>query len=184
MPLRTLINGRELVTCYWICKTVSDFTKYVYERVCENMCMHTCLCVRTCVYTQDCVYVCVCVCGWLCDTCLCVACVDVSMCLCSHLCVCGQACRESGRVRGAFSWRTVSTSPLNLDLDPHRCRSLHPWVSCVCAFLQKMAGRLDVAARRSLALVSETGPGEGGSWGRREEFRKFSALRQSICCHS
>lgn len=55
MPLRTLISERELVTCYRICKTVSDFTKYVYERVCENMC------VRTRVYTQDCVYVCVCV---------------------------------------------------------------------------------------------------------------------------
>lgn len=153
-----------------------------------SVCVRTCVCVHACVYVHVCIRrtacMCACVCGWLCDTCLCVACVDVSMCLCSHLCVCGQACRESGCVRGAFSWRTVSTSPLNLDLDPHRCRSLHPWVSCVCAFLQKMAGRLDVAARRSLALVSETGPGEGGSWGRREEFRKFSALRQSICCHS
>lgn len=153
-----------------------------------SVCVRTCVCIHACVYVHVCIRrtacMCACVCGWLCDTCLCVACVDVSMCLCSHLCVCGQACRESGRVCGAFSWRTVSTSPLNLDLDPHRCRSLHPWVSCVCAFLQKMAGRLDVAARRSLALVSETGPGEGGSWGRREEFRKFSALRQSICCHS
>lgn len=130
-----------------------------------SVCVRTCVCIHACVYVHVCIRrtacMCACVCGWLCDTCLCVACVDVSMCLCSHLCVCGQACRESGRVRGAFSWRTVSTSPLNLDLDPHRCRSLHPWVSCVCAFLQKMAGRLDVAARRSLALVSETGPGEG-----------------------
>lgn len=130
-----------------------------------NVCVRTCVCIHACVYVHVCIRrtacMCACVCGWLCDTCLCVACVDVSMCLCSHLCVCGQACRESGRIHEAFSWRTVSTSPFNLDLDPHRCRSLHPLVSCVCAFLQKMAGRLDVAARRSLALVSETGPGEG-----------------------